>query len=30
MNSEKKTWRWEKGKEERNLNRFLERNDEDQ
>jgi hypothetical protein len=29
MNSEKKPWRWEKWKEERNLNRFLERNGED-
>ena len=29
MNSEEKLWRWGKQKEERNPNRFLERNDED-
>ena len=29
MNNEKKPWRWGKRKEERNSNRFLERNDED-
>ena len=29
MNSEEKPWRWGKCKEERNPNRFLERNDED-
>ena len=29
MNSEQKPWRWGKRKEERNSNRFLERNDED-
>jgi len=29
MNSKEKPWRWGKRKEERNPNRFLERNDED-
>ena len=29
MNSEEKPWRWGKQKEERNPNRFFERNDED-
>jgi len=29
MNRENKPWRWGKQKEERNSNRFLERNDED-
>jgi len=29
MNSEEKPWRWGKQKEERNPNRFLERNNDD-